>query len=244
MLTHPLLADHMLLELSDLHQDAPYPLPDATLAQLRAVVGWSRDYLRAPHPELGRRGPVCPFVQGSQERDVFYLAVHHGTEVEEKELDDVLAVYRDWFRQLEPVAGPAAQFKTILIVLPDLAVERARDVVDAAQARLKAAYTEDGLMIGEFHDGPPAKGGLWNPDFRPLRSPVPLLAIRHMVPSDFPFLVDDPTTLAAYLRLFGDAAPDGVRRQVTAAASRFGLPVPDSVAGRTILLNPVEEGVS
>jgi hypothetical protein len=30
--------------------------------------------------------------------------------------------------------------------------------------------------------------GLRNPDFRPLRSPVPMLAIRHMVESDLLFM--------------------------------------------------------
>ncbi len=42
-------------------------------------------------------------------------------------------------------------------------------------------------MIGQFHplsDEP----GIYNPDFRPLRSPFPMIAIRKIVPEDHPFL--------------------------------------------------------
>ncbi len=41
-------------------------------------------------------------------------------------------------------------------------------------------------MIGFMHatnDAP----GLWNQDFRPLRAPLPVLAIRHLVEQDAPF---------------------------------------------------------
>lgn len=135
-------------------------------------------------------------------------------------------VYRDWFRELPPTSGPAAQFKTILLTLPDAPPEKVNAIVDATQRRLKPRYVPDGLMIGEFHDGPPDKGGLWNADFRPLRSPVPLLAIRHMVPSDFPFLADDPEFLSSYLQQFGDAVPAALRPRVAEAARALGLKVP------------------
>ncbi|MBO4207178.1 DUF6875 domain-containing protein [Micromonospora echinofusca] len=243
MLTHPLLPDLLLFEVADLTTEAPHPALAGVVPALRSVVAWAQEYLCEPHPELGRKGPVCPYAQGSLDRGIFYLAVHRGSTVDPAGLDVLLGGYRDWFRQLEPVSGPAAQFKTILVTMPDLGGATARSVVDAAQERLKPAYTADGLMIGEFHDGPPAKGGLWNPDFRPLRSPLPLLAIRHMVPSDFPFLADDPVTLGAYLRLFAHSGPAGLRQQVAAAASRFGLPLPEPVAGGPVL-RPVGPGVS
>jgi hypothetical protein len=224
MLIHP---DHprcVLVTQSDvLDKDPDHPMLQGVADQLRAVFRWAREYLCQPHPELGRKGPVCPFVQGALDRGTFFLAVHRGETVRPGELDDVLLVYRDWFRELEPRTGPAAQFKTILLILPDLPQAAATEVVDATQARLKPRYVAEGLMIGEFHDGPPPKGGLWNPDFRPLRSPVPLLAIRHMVPSDFPFLADRRDFVAAYLRLFGGSVPSALRSRVREAAARFGL---------------------
>ena len=112
---------------------------------------------------------------------------------------------RDEDAQGEPFVGRAGQLLTKIIEAIDLKREDVRK----------------GLMIGEFHDGPPPKPGLWNPDFRPLRSPVPLLAIRHMVPTDFPFLRDDDTTVAAYLQRFGDRVPTHLREHVRAAADRL-----------------------
>jgi hypothetical protein len=81
-------------------------------------------------------------------------------------------------------------------------------------------------MIGEYHEGPPDKAGLWNSRFRPLRSPVPLLAIRHMVPTDFPFLSLDDDHVAAYLQLFGDRVPTHLQPQVSAATARMGKGLP------------------
>ena len=63
------------------------------------------------------------------------------------------------------------------------------------------------LMLGQFHPLPPAEPGLWNADFRPLRSPVPLLAIRHMVPTDLPFLTSDRRFVESYREVFGDSLP-------------------------------------
>ena len=131
--------------------------------------------------------------------------------------------YRDWFAELEPRTGPQAELKTILILFPDLPAAAMPELIDRTQSALKPAFVPNGLMIGEFHPTPPEQPGLWNPDFRPLRSPVPLLAIRQMVPSDLPFLADDRDYLTAYLRQFGDQVPARCRPQLEAALARFGL---------------------
>ena len=226
MLTHPENPAYLLVEESDLATDPVAPGLADVADRLRSVFRWAREYLCRPHAELGRKGPVCPYAQASLDRHTFLLAVHRGAEVAPDTLDELLLVYRDWFRQLPPVAGPAAQFKTILLTLPDLPAEAANAIVDVTQARLKPRYVAEGLMLGEFHDGPPDKGGLWNADFRPLHSPVPLLAVRHMVSSDFPFLADDADAVATYLRLFGANVPTMLRSRVDAAAREFGLAVP------------------
>ncbi|MEV6596607.1 DUF6875 domain-containing protein [Actinoplanes sp. NPDC051346] len=231
MLTHPDHPGTLLFEVADLAATEPHPAAAGAVDQLRAVVRWAREYLCRPHPELGRRGPVCPYAQASLERGSFYLAVRRGTSIDAAALESLLVEYRDWFRRLEPVTGPGAQFKTILLVFPDLPVEAAAAVVDATQERLKPRYVADGLMIGEFHGGPPPKAGLWNADFRPLRSPLPLLAIRHMVVTDFPFLAGDRDLVAAYLRVFGQVLPAGLRRRAAAEAARWGLPEPGLAIG-------------
>ncbi|MGW6289534.1 DUF6875 domain-containing protein [Streptomyces sp. NPDC055107] len=185
MLSHP-AGDVTLFEPD--HPDLP--------AAAAVVLAWARSYLCRPHPELGRGGDVCPYTAVSLERGGLFLAVHPGR----PDLRAVLTAYRDWFPDLPPREGPGARYRTVLVVLPDATPGE----IDRAQRELKHGFVERGLMIGEFHPGPPSAPGLWNADFRPMRSPLPLLAVRHMVAADAPFLRADPEHLAAYRRRFGD----------------------------------------
>ncbi|MEV4221104.1 DUF6875 domain-containing protein [Nonomuraea sp. NPDC049725] len=214
MLTDPTDPSRVLIEVSDL--DGGHELVRRYAEPLGHIVTWARAYLCRPHPELGRKGPVCPYAQTSLDRGTFYLAVCPG-EPDAAQVAEVLDGYRSWFQRLVAPEGVSPQFRTILVLLPDLPVDRAPAVIDAAQLALKTRYVEAGLMVGEFYPGPPPKHGLWNPDFLPLGAPVPLLAVRHMVASDFPFLKDDPAHAAAYLERFGERPPAPLREAVAAA---------------------------
>ena len=77
-------------------------------------------------------------------------------------------------------------------MFPGISDADAPAFIDAVQARLKPQFVADGLMLGQFHalNNEP---GLHNQEFRPLRSPIPLLAIRFMVDSDLPFLTESQT---------------------------------------------------
>ncbi|MEO3861966.1 DUF6875 domain-containing protein [Acrocarpospora sp. B8E8] len=176
---------------------------------LRAAAGWAREYLCNPHPDLGRRGPVCPYAQSSIDRNRFHLALRPGVPGTVDEVVSAVEPYREWFTELAPRDEPDSLHTTILILFPD--AYGILTVIDAAQKRLKDLYVPDGLMIGEFHDGPPDKPGLWNPDLRPLASPVPMLVIRHMVATDLPFLADEPEHVQAYRAIFGDHVPAHLR---------------------------------
>ncbi|GAA2853630.1 hypothetical protein GCM10010517_11480 [Streptosporangium fragile] len=210
----------VLLEIADL--DGDHELVLRYGASLRRIVTWAREYLCRPHEALGRKGPVCPYAQTALDRGTFYLGVHPGRP-DGPGAVTALAGYRDWFPRLVSPPGVSPQYRTILVLFPDLPEAEAAAVIDHAQAALKSRYVAGGLMIGEFYPGPPPKAGLWNPDFRPLGSPVPLLAIRHMVPTDFPFLRDDPEQVASYLARFGDRPPAALRAEVRAVAARYGL---------------------
>lgn len=238
MLIHPADPGHPLVEPSDLESPGAPALPTPLAgyeAPLRRTLQWAREYLCNPHPELGRKGDVCPFVGTAIKRSTFYMTVWRGVPSDRDEVEVVVRRFREWFGELEPRHGAAAQFKTMLVIFPDLADDDVPHVIDATQDQLKGEYVQAGLMLGEFHAGPPDKAGLWNADFRPLVSPVPLLAIRHMVPTDFPFLRDDPDHVSSYLARFGDRVPSFLQEEVAATVARHALTGP---AGHGALAGP------
>jgi hypothetical protein len=49
-------------------------LAERELGALRAVGDWIDAFVAKPHKDLGRAGPVCPFVPGSLERKTLWLA--------------------------------------------------------------------------------------------------------------------------------------------------------------------------
>jgi hypothetical protein len=153
---------------------------------LAVTAAWMRRFLARPHRDLGRSGPVCPFVPGAIVQDTIWLADCSLGRGDRDAIIEIIGLFRDLFLQLEPKSGEQAQWKAMVIVFPNVPVEDA-DVIDHVQSELKARFVDAGLMIGEFHERNESPG-LRNENFRPLRSPIPALAIRHMVETDLPFL--------------------------------------------------------
>jgi len=188
-------------------------IPAEAVSALQPIAAWSNSFLIADHPDLGRDGPVCPFSKASMDYGVFLLALLDGV-TRNEEIAPAMHRYGDWYRDLSHSVDPARRkYLTFLVALPDIDAT-ASDELDELQRDLKGRFVQDGLMIGQFH---PVceRPGLWNANFRPLRSPIPLLAIRTMVRDDLPFLVDTPAHLEAYIARFGMPAPnlDDARRQ-------------------------------
>jgi hypothetical protein len=154
------------------------------------IGNWVRNYLAMPHRDLGRPGTVCPFVPEALELDTIWLTVAHTSRAEREQVEKVVAGGVELFLELEPRAGEASLFKALLILFPRIGEEEAADFIDAVQRKLKPLFVERGLMLGEFHRHN-ATPGLYNYAFNPLRSPVPMLAIRSMVESDLIFLMRD-----------------------------------------------------
>jgi hypothetical protein len=170
------------------------------------VLDWIRGFLAHPHPQLGRKGSVCPFVPVALGFDTIWMAEVAETMPTFEHISAIITEYRNVFLETEPKSGPDAINKAFLLVFPSLAANGADGaaIVDKVQASLKRYFVEMGLMLGEFHAGNQTPG-LRNPDFRPLRSPIPMLAIRHMVESDLPFLIREsypPKERASFLRSY------------------------------------------
>jgi len=188
-----------LLRISEVEQA---PDPDSSLP---CIAQWVRDFLARPHPQLGRKGSVCPFVPLSLTMDTIWLAEVCDPAASFESISAIITEYRDLFLAMEPRSGPDAMQKSFLIVFPALAQHAdGPALVDKVQYALKKYFVDMGLMLGEFHSANESPG-LRNPDFRPLRSPVPMLAIRYMVDSDLPFLMREsypPQQRASFLRSY------------------------------------------
>jgi hypothetical protein len=204
-----------LFDMTDLDGTPPAGTDSRDVDAARQAVAWARSYLCLPHPELGRSGRVCPFVPRSLSQSLFFCTVDRSANVSAERIYQTTLQYRDWFLEMEPRAGADAQYKCFLLLYPDIADADIPTLIDDTQERLKPLFVQQGLMVGQFHALPPKNSGLWNPDFRPLHSPIPMLVIRNMVPSDLPFLVSERPFVESYLAHFGGRLSSAQRELVT-----------------------------
>jgi hypothetical protein len=174
---------------------------DARLAQ---IVDWIDRFLCAPHPALGRSGNVCPYARTAM-------------------IKRTIEFYRNSSRSVSGLAGDMEQHMEEFlqsersddiyycrIIVPDLLGDASR-AIESVQRQLKPMFVECHLMIGQFFPDC-AEPGLRNSTFRPLQTPVPLLAIRHMVLSDIAFLYGNERYVAAYLENFEDRGVIAIRQ--------------------------------
>ncbi|AYF75401.1 hypothetical protein D7D52_17775 [Nocardia yunnanensis] len=184
---------------------------------------WVSDHLMRPHPALGRPGPVCPFVRQSMTRRLFWAGLAEGgdsltADRMHRIVDDAFDLYRA-LRQENP---GEARGLTLVTVFPGLT---RHDLVDEVHAERKTEVVAEGMMLGQFYPGCPVPG-LWDRDFRPLDAPLPLLVLRSMMSTDFPFLAARTDWLYSYLSRVAPDLPHPLRRSI---AER--MRVPESEAG-------------
>lgn len=185
-------------EIDQIQQDIPY---------LVETWNWLRSSLAKPHSNLGRVGPVCPYMPKALNLNCIRLKVVRSKNSEPQDISRVVLNYLNAFLDLEPTDPEEAIYKAIILIFPDVTHEDAPRFIDSVQKQLKPLFVESGLMLGEFHKYNETPG-LHNQNFRPLRSPIPMLAIRFMVESDLPFLINAEDLncrvryLEAYLKLF------------------------------------------
>lgn len=183
------------------------PRIDASdLGVLGEVARWTVDYLCQSHPDLGRSGDVCPYTEVSMREDLLWSAVCHVFDADPRPtMHEVMLKTMREFESRPPQLGNKAGLKAMLVLYPSLEGLW----VDAVQEELALTFSERGLMIGEFH-AECEKRGLHNLEFLPLRSPIPLLAVRNMMLTDLAFLKASDDKLSHYLHRFGDAALNAI----------------------------------
>lgn len=187
---------------------------DASSEALVEIVEWCESFLGRPSSLVGRSGNVCPFVPEAIVRESLKFAVVplKGRNQEAvREIEEVIPAFRHKFLANEKALNKIDIFGSWILLFPDVSAAEAEQIIDVPQRKMKPDFVREGLMLGEFH--PTSRSpGIRNQSFRPLRSPHPLLVIRHMVESDIEFLSRpfDPApirveSLKAYLRFLGSS---------------------------------------
>jgi len=181
-------------------------LTESDLGALHAVADWIKAFVVKPHEDLGRAGPVCPFVPVSLERRTLWVAPVRIADRGVPHVVELINGYQRLFREAEPTDGDDADYSVIVVVFTDLSAHRARGVFDAVLQLLAVpAYVEDGIVFGPFYEGHEGTA-IYNASFRPFESPVPFLFVRRGVISDWKFFLDNEDWLNLWAHRFGESA--------------------------------------
>ena len=155
------------------------------------------------HEEIRRPYPpqtVCPFVRASMKANCLYMVFHNEFDGQDAlAIADQILEYVKPFKQAPPISPYEQTLKALLIVFPNIE-DRLMTVLDDCHRMIKPKMVELGLMVGQFHPKcyeRPIHNPQWN---AVSRSPVPLMALRHMVIHDIMFLGDNEATFKDTIR--------------------------------------------
>jgi len=194
----------LLPELEDAGRTAQ--IAEGDLRALKAVGDWIKTFVVNPHKDLGRGGTVCPFVPGSLERKVLWLAAEHLADKDGPDAVELVNGYRRLLLEAQPTGGDHAAYKVIVVVFPDLTAGRAQAVFDEVLDHLAVrSYADDGILFGPYYAGNEAVA-IYNSQFRPFQSPVPFLFVRHGVLGDWKFFLEKDEWLNLWARRYGVSA--------------------------------------
>lgn len=219
MLSHLIYKDLFLFRPQDYGEINQFCSP-LEIEAFETVLDWAKKYLCNPHSQLGRKGDVCPFVKSTlKHHNSFYLTCYRGSELNTTAMVKTILAYRNWFSKLPPQEGKDRHYKAILILFPEITVERCAEIIDPLHAALKPRFVKHGLMFGQFYPNC-SEPGLHNPDFKPLHAPVTMLVIRHMQLTDIAFLSHQEQFIRAYCNTFNI----GTREELDMRVIRARIP--------------------
>lgn len=190
---------------------------------------WLREYVGRAHPELGRTGPVCPFVPPALNGKTAQFSLRYDTDGRSpNELGTLLkAEMADFAIVTDARPTTGAPLECRVVVLPGTGSEGWRNL-DKMYPGLKSAAVADGLMISQFHPHCDERA-VRNSAFPVSVAPLGMFAIRRMAPHDVLFLHTDHVWMETYDRLFrahyerGRIRDPLLRKLYLAALDRHGL---------------------
>ena len=160
---------------------------------------WVKNTLGKPHPKLGRRGPVCPYVPRASAEGRIYLSycTYDGQTTVDDICEQMLLFHQNFMENNDSFLNS--------IVIPFVSAhadqEKGTSLVEEAQKKLKPKFIENNAMIGQFFPKCPV-AGLHSEEFRPFEFQIPCLAIRNLMPQDVVFVSDSSIHSQKYLEHF------------------------------------------
>jgi hypothetical protein len=150
----------LLEDLEDLEDSGrTSELAESDLDALQAVADWIKTFVVKPHKDLGRAGPVCPFVPGALERKTLWLAPEQIADEGVPDVVELINGYKSLFLDAQPTDGDDAIYKVIVVVFTDLSADGAQGVFDDVPTascssvvcgrwnRVRAATGESTLLV-------------------------------------------------------------------------------------------------
>src|ERR1700747_3541938 len=189
-------------------------LAESDLNALHTIADWIKTFVARPHKDLGRTGPVCPFVPVASERKTLWLAPERIAGRNVLDVVQLINGYKKLFLDAQSIDGDAANYKSIVVVFTDLSPDRAKDFFGDVLKHLGVpSYVEDGLVLGGFYESNEASA-IYNNSLRPFTSPVPFLLVRQAVISDWKFFLDNEDWLNLWARRYGESGVQALAEEL------------------------------
>jgi hypothetical protein len=172
---------------------------------LRAVAAWIKKFVARPHKDLGRAGPVCPFVPAALNHKTLWLVAERSTGRSTSEVIEVIREYQGRLLAAQS-ADDVADHDSIVVAFVDLQASDAKEFFDSVLQQIGlSSYADHGLVMGPFYEGNEGTA-IYNPNFRPFTSPVPLLLMRRAVVGDWKFFLNNADFFHLWATRYGESA--------------------------------------
>jgi hypothetical protein len=172
------------------------------------VLDWVRTYVGEPHPELGRSGPICPFVQAALNQDVLSVAFDEADGTSRIRVRGSLLAHSR--RLVRSIAhdGTERNLKAFVLVFPRLHEDRF-ELLDEIQDEVKIDLMTKDLMVASHHPRS-TRPAIWNPEFHVMRAPFAAFAVRPMDIRDVVFVGQNARVFARYRERYGRLYSEGL----------------------------------
>ncbi|MBO9624971.1 MAG: hypothetical protein J7484_01200 [Microbacterium sp.] len=174
---------------------APYDDHPWLHAAVQKVRPYLLEFLTSTHPL--RPGPVCPFMPAALRAHQVLFAVGDGSTTARLESRRINTIVRDaWSENRERF-----RYAALVVLYPESTTD---DAISEVQRRAKIDAIRQNLMVGALFPRNNAES-VHGSDYYPLRTPVPTIVYRDMVPFDLIFLNEprfSPHRRAEFLRRY------------------------------------------